>query len=51
MLAREDELDSLIEDADRRGWDREVERHQSTKRRLEQILVVLNETGLLASSS
>jgi hypothetical protein len=47
-LIREDEL---IEDAERRGWAREVERHQSMKRRLEQILVDLNEPGLLASSS
>jgi integrase len=34
-LCREDEL---IEDANTRGWPREVERHQATKRRLHQLL-------------
>jgi hypothetical protein len=29
---------TLIDDAISRGWDREAERHSSTKRRLEQLL-------------
>ena len=33
----------LIEDARSRGWQREVERHQGTIRRLEQLLVELGE--------
>jgi hypothetical protein len=28
----------LIQDARQRGWEREVERHQATSRRLEQLL-------------
>jgi hypothetical protein len=34
-LTREDQL---VADAQQRGWQREVERHQATKRRLEQLL-------------
>jgi integrase len=33
----------LIEDAQARGWQREVERHQCTVQRLEQLLIGLNE--------
>jgi hypothetical protein len=33
----------LIPDAQRRGWDREVERHQATQRRLRQLLAELDE--------
>lgn len=36
--------DELIADAERRGWAREVERHQSTKRRLLQLLDDLDES-------
>lgn len=37
--------DELIDDAERRGWSREVERHQATKRRLQQLLADLDETS------
>ena len=40
-LGREEEL---ISDAQLRGWPREVERHQATQRRLNQLLADLNET-------
>jgi len=33
----------LVEDAIARGWQREVERHQCTIRRIEQLLFGLNE--------
>ena len=39
-LAREDQL---IADATARGWAREVERHEATKRRLAQLLTDLDE--------
>jgi hypothetical protein len=45
-LSREEELE---EDAQRRGWAREVERHRSTKRRLFQILMDLCEPSTVAS--
>jgi integrase len=35
----------LIEDARQRGWEREVERHQATSRRLEQLLSELAPNG------
>jgi integrase len=38
LRARLDREDQLIADAQQRGWQREVERHQATKRRLEQLL-------------
>ena len=41
LRARLDREDQLIADAYQRGWQREVERHQATKRRLEQLLHVL----------
>jgi hypothetical protein len=34
----------LIEDAIARGWQREVERHQCTIRRIEQLLMGLSES-------
>jgi hypothetical protein len=37
--------DELIDDAEQRGWNREVERHRSTKRRLQQLLAHLDETS------
>jgi hypothetical protein len=37
-LCREDEL---IADARERGWPREIERHQATKRRIQQLLTDL----------
>jgi integrase len=40
---RLDTEDELIADAERRGWVREVERHRSTKRRLQQLLAELGE--------
>jgi hypothetical protein len=33
----------LIEDAISQGWDREVERHRSTAKRIEQLLEELDE--------
>ena len=33
----------LVEDAIARGWQREIERHQCTIRRIQQLLVGLNE--------
>lgn len=39
---RKVELD-LIEDTSARGWQREVERHQCTIKRIEQLLVDLGE--------
>ena len=41
-LQREDEL---IADARQRGWEREVERHQATQRRIHQLLADLKEPG------
>ena len=38
LRARLDRGDQLIADAQQRGWQREVERHQATRRRLEQLL-------------
>jgi hypothetical protein len=38
LRARLDRENQLIADAQQRGWHREVERHQATKRRLEQLL-------------
>jgi len=38
LRARLDREDQLITDAQQRGWHRDVERHQATKRRLEQLL-------------
>ena len=38
LRARLDREDQLVADAEQRGWQREVERHQATKRRLEQLL-------------
>ena len=38
LRARLDREDQLIADAYQRVWQREVERHQATKRRLEQLL-------------
>ena len=38
LRARLDREDQLVADAQQRGWQREVERHQATKRRLEQLL-------------
>jgi hypothetical protein len=38
LRARLDREDQLIADAQQRGWQREVERHQATKRRLELLL-------------
>jgi Phage integrase family len=45
MRARLDTEDQLIADAEQRGWPREVERHQATKRRLQQLLADLDETA------
>lgn len=39
----------LIEDAKQRGWPREVERHQATYRRIEQLLTELGQTPTSAS--
>jgi hypothetical protein len=44
IRARLDIEDQLIADAERRSWAREVERHQDTKRRLQQLLADLDET-------
>ncbi len=41
-LCREDEL---IADARDRGWQREIERHQATQRRIRQLLTDLDEPG------
>jgi hypothetical protein len=38
LRARLDREDQLVADAQQRGWQLEVERHQATKRRLEQLL-------------
>ncbi|MET3204938.1 UNVERIFIED_ORG: hypothetical protein ABIB21_001732 [Arthrobacter sp. UYEF13] len=41
-LAREEEL---VNDAEIRGWQREVERHQATQRRIRDLLSDLDEQG------
>jgi hypothetical protein len=43
--------DQLIDDAEQRNWTREVERHQCTKRRLQQLLADLDEPSGEPSST
>lgn len=43
LRARMEVEDQLIADATARGWDREVERHQAARSRIEQLLQDLNE--------
>jgi hypothetical protein len=38
LRARMDVEQQLIDDATARSWPREIERHEATKRRLEQLL-------------
>jgi hypothetical protein len=38
LRARRDLEQQLVDDADARGWTREAERHQSTQRRIDQLL-------------
>jgi hypothetical protein len=38
LRARLEVEQQLIDDATTRGWQREIERHEATKRRLEQLL-------------
>ncbi len=45
LQARLDREDELIADARERGWEREIERHQATQRRIRQLLADLNEPG------
>ena len=43
LRARFDTETELIADAEQRGWHREVERHQATQRRLQQLLAELDD--------
>ena len=45
LRARLDREDELIADARERGWEREIERHQATQRRIRQLLTELDEPG------
>jgi integrase len=45
LRARLDREGELIADARERGWQREIERHQATQRRIRQLLAELDEPG------
>lgn len=50
LKARLEREDELVTDAEARGWQREVERHQATQRRIRQLLSDLDEDDIQRNS-